>query len=85
MMKDFLKNNNININGIEKMSHPEAKYSSFKISISVTDKQKVLDSSFWPNGIQRKMCQLLGISDNQNIYSEYVNNNNGWILKRLWI
>ena len=55
MMKDFLSHNNVNISKIDQMSHPDSKYCSFKITISVTDKYKVLDSNFWPNGIQCKM------------------------------
>ena len=39
MMTDFLNSNNVNVNEIEKMSYSEAKYCSFKISISVTEKQ----------------------------------------------
>ena len=53
-MADFMENNNVNVNMIEKMSHPNSKYSSFKISI-IRDKHKVLDPNFWPNGVQCRM------------------------------
>ena len=55
LMTDFLKMNNVNINDIQMTSHPESKYKSFKINISVYDKEKVLDPEFWPFGIKCEM------------------------------
>ena len=55
LMTDFLNLNNVKVNEIQMTSHPESKYSSFKINISVYDRDKVLDPSFWPFGIKCEM------------------------------
>ena len=54
-MKEFLEMNNVKVNGIQRTSHPESKYNSFKINISVFDKEKVLNPKFWPFGIKCEM------------------------------
>ena len=55
MITDFLKENQVSISCSEKVSHPDAKFASFKISIGAQDLGKVMDSNFWPDGI---VCQV---------------------------
>ena len=47
----FLEDNNVNVIEIEKKSHSEARFKSFKIKITLTDLRKVLNNTFWPRGI----------------------------------
>lgn len=53
-LSDFIENQNVKVFHSEKVSHVDAKFSSFKISISKNDLAKVLQDSFWPQGVQ---CQ----------------------------
>ena len=53
-IQDHMHRNNIDINDIEKTSHPNAKFSSYKISIPVSGSDKVFEESFWPLGVR---CQ----------------------------
>ena len=50
-IQTHMKDRGINIKGIAKVSHQDAKYHSFKINIDVNDETKVLDSEFWPSGM----------------------------------
>ena len=51
----FLAKNNVRVFENVRVSHLDATYSSFKISIPVFDKSKVLRKRFWPSGIQCKV------------------------------
>ena len=66
--------NTIHIHSIEKVSHNGAMFKSFKICISLLDVDKVLNNSFWPNGIHckiwRKSQSKLNNYDGNNYYSE---------------
>ncbi len=50
----FIENQNVKVFHCEKVSHVNAKSSSFRISISKNYLAKVLQDSFWPQGVQ---CQ----------------------------
>ena len=52
---DFLNTNQVKVNAIHMTSHPDSKYGLFRINISVFDKDKVLNPSFWPFGIKCEM------------------------------
>ena len=54
------------------MSHYRAQFLSFKIKISVLDKDTVLNESFWPYGVQ---CMLW---KNARQNSRYNNGNNDY-------
>ena len=40
------------------MSNPQSRFSSYKMRISVLDKEKVFDPSFWPFGVQCRMWRV---------------------------
>ena len=51
----FLHKNKIDVIENKKVSHDDAAYSSFKVTLSVFDRNKVLRDRFWPRGIQCKL------------------------------
>ena len=53
-IENHMQINNIEINGIEKTSHPEAMYSSYRITIPAIGSDRVFNESFWPVGVR---CQ----------------------------
>lgn len=53
-LSTFIEKQQVKVFYNEKVSHENAKFSSFKIGISKNDLAKVLDDSFWPQGVQ---CQ----------------------------
>ena len=53
-VKDYLNERNVNVINTEQTNHPDAKYMSFKITISQFDVYKVLRYNFWPEGV---LCQ----------------------------
>jgi hypothetical protein len=53
-LKKFIEEDGINIIDIGRVSHKEARMQSFKVIISSSDKDTVLNESFWPEGI---MCR----------------------------
>ena len=57
-LSDYIKSKNVKISDIEKMSHPQSRFSSYKMRISVLDKEKVFDPSFWPFGVQCRMWRV---------------------------
>ena len=71
-VKSFLNDNGIQVHDIEKASHPEAKFNSFKIAISSPDVIKVLNESFWPDGI---CCKTWRTSRINSYVSNYDNDN----------
>ena len=53
ILRDYMLAKNIQVYHINKTSHEQAKYKSFKIDISKYDKNKVLNNrSFFPDGVQ---------------------------------
>ena len=74
----------IKVYHFEKMSHYQASFMSFKIKISVFDREKVLNENFWPYGVQCMMWKNarqnsnrsnIGNNDNYNGRNQY--NNHG--------
>ena len=63
-----MEDNNVNVQNIEKVSHNDAKFSSYKICIFVTDLDKVHGNNFWPRGVRCKMWR-------ERSYSDYELNN----------
>ena len=53
-IKSFLESKDINVDKCVKVSHDEAKFSSFKISVEANDVEKVYAVNFWPKGVR---CQ----------------------------
>ena len=51
IVKDYIQKNGVNVSCIEKVSHENAKFSSFKIGISKDAVDKVMDEKFWPKGV----------------------------------
>ena len=79
----FLAQNNIKVVETEKVSHEGAKYKSFKITISISDKNKILRRSFWPSGIRCKLWNEPVYDSDESDYdsendpfNEQPNNNN---------
>ena len=54
-IKQFLERKNVVVNDIGRVSHVDAKYKSYKISVNVNDLDTVLEGSFWPRGL---LCQV---------------------------
>ena len=50
-MKDYIMKKNVNVRELEKTSHDDAKFNSFKLVVSKDDAEKVADPQFWPLGI----------------------------------
>ena len=50
-IQSFFDKNKVNVVGITKVSHKDAKYSSYKISLNKSDLDTVLQDSFWPRGV----------------------------------
>ena len=65
-LENYLKKNNVHAEEIVKTSHPEANFKSFKISIPMSEKNKVLQQSFFPLGIK---CILWKDNKNDRISS----------------
>ena len=64
-LKNFIENKNVKVFCIDKTSHEHAKFKSFKVTISMYDKIRILNSkSFFPNGIK---CRQ---------WKDHINNNN---------
>ena len=74
-IKTFLKNNNVDVKNIERISHNESRYSSYKITVAVIDFYKLLDEKFWPNGFQCKKYYDRKPSHVDNHVNEDVFNN----------
>ena len=58
------------------MSHEHSKYKSFKVTISVLDKNTMLRKKFWPNGVQCMMWRYSrrsysDSSDHEQRYNRY--------------
>lgn len=68
---EYMETRGIRVHHFEKMSHYQAKFLSFKIKISVFDKDAVLNENFWPYGIQCMMWK-----NPRPVDSRYNNENN---------
>ena len=50
-IENHMKNIEIETCDIELVSHPNAKFKSFKMSVGVSNVQKALDENVWPEGV----------------------------------
>ena len=73
-MKHYIEAKGINVYYIEKMSHYNAKFKSFKIKISMFDKDKVFDEKFWPYGVQCMMFKNAKANYNNNVNNRNASN-----------
>ena len=74
---EYMEEKGIQVYHFEKMSHYLARFLSFKIKISVFDKDTVLNENFWPTGVQCMMWKN-AIQDTNRFNNEnYDNINNG--------
>ena len=55
MIKKYMEENGVSVSEVTKTSHDQSKFSSFKVSISKLDLDKVFDDLFWPSGVHCKM------------------------------
>ena len=53
-----VKDSGIVPRSVETVSHADAMYKSFKLTVSVNDMGKVLDADFWPEGIMVRRYSL---------------------------
>ena len=49
------KRSNIVVKNIKKVSHPEAQFSSYKVSVEKDHLASLLDETFWPRGV---VCEV---------------------------
>ena len=64
-IKTFMEDNGIKVSGIDKMSHDESKFNSYKVFINKYDIDKVFDDYFWPAGVQCKIWSNRATSKNR--------------------
>ena len=50
-MKSYVEDQNVIVRDIDCVSHLSAKFKSFKLSVSVSDYNNLLDDDVWPAGI----------------------------------
>ena len=50
-IEDYLTENNIDFISVIKVSNPDAKFSSFRVSVPIAMVKKVMDGNMWPEGI----------------------------------
>ena len=62
VVADFLNSKKIIFNKIERKSHPDSKYKSFKISMFKDQINTVLSNNFWPRGV---LCKIWKEPDNR--------------------
>ena len=75
-----MRDKGVNIRDIEKKSHPDSRFNSFKISISVLDKKKVYNPRFWPYGVRYRSWREASENSHNfghpyNIYSDSESDN----------
>ena len=63
-IEECLSDNDIKYELVKKISKEEAKYSSFKISVSLNDIGKVMDPNVWPEGV--RIRRFFTFSNKQN-------------------
>ena len=71
---NHLKNNYINVVNIERVSHESSAYKSFKVTVSLYDKNKMLRKNIWPNGIR---CKVWWHPRNDDVNSNDDDDNGG--------
>ena len=54
-MMEFMQNKGVNLLDFLRMSHPDSKFKSFKLTFSVTDYMFLYDSSQWPHGVDIRL------------------------------
>ena len=64
---NYLRSKNVKLYNIVLVSHNDAKYNSYKISVSLYDIAKVLDASFWPTGIKCRRWRDKEIGNSRKI------------------
>lgn len=75
-LKDFITSRNVPVRNIERTSHNESKYNSFKLTVSADDIGRVLDPQFWPQGICVRRWKKERQNNNDNIFGIVTNENN---------
>ena len=50
-LKNWIEEKCVTLLDFHKVSHPDSKYKSFKITVSVTDYMFLYDSRQWPEGV----------------------------------
>ena len=70
---NYMEKRGVKVYHIEKMSHYQASFMSFKVKISVFDKDKVLNENFWPYGVQ---CMMWKNARQNNTRNNNENNDN---------
>ena len=73
---EYIESKHIEPHNVESMSHEHSKYKSFKVTISVLDKNTMLTEKFWPNGVQCMMWRYSrrsysDSSDHEQQYDRY--------------
>ena len=51
-IQEYLAGKGLNIVGMEKVSHKEARNASFRVDVRVEDKEKALNGETWPTGVR---------------------------------
>ena len=59
MIADYMKNKSIESNKVEMISHPKAKFKSFKITVSKDSLSFILSDNFLPNDIKCKIWRMI--------------------------
>ena len=65
-IKELIEANDIKVYNIDKMSNYLARFKSFKVKISVLDKDEIMNENMWPYGIQCIMWKNPRHSNNDN-------------------
>ena len=50
-MRSFLNTNNIAVRDVVQMNNPDAKFNSYKVSVTVHDATKMMNCDMWQTGI----------------------------------
>ena len=83
----YMESKNVEVKEIERVSHTNSRYNSFRITISIADREKVFQESFWPEGVKCEWWRDLGYDDfednkfpnhNNNIANNRHRNNGYW-------
>ena len=78
---DFLRSENINVQRVERMSHIDAKFKSFKVSVFKNEVNKLLNNIEWPNGIVVRIWKNMSL-DNDNSFNNKSNDRDNNIYKK---
>ena len=69
-IKKHMLDQGVQAENISKVSHPDAKFSSFKIQVTAEHEKLVLNSEFWPHGL---MCKKWWNRDTDSIENKEEN------------